>query len=57
MFTSYSASPETHFGTTERLLDNNVPSLWAESDGNGLGEDLYTSKKGRTSLVTKLDLL
>lgn len=44
-------------GTSETLLDDDVPSLGSECYADGLGEDVDTLEHGSSTFVAKLDFL
>jgi hypothetical protein len=47
----------THFGTAERLFDNDIPSFRTQSDRDGLCENVYTCQELLPSRVAERELL
>lgn len=46
-----------NLGSTKRLLDDHVPPLGTKGNTDRLGQDVDTSKHGRSSIVAELDFL
>lgn len=44
------------FGTSESLLNDDVPPLRSESDRHSLGKDVDASKHGRPTIVGELQM-